>query len=678
MSSPAQAVLLSCASQDAEAAGRIAAALSGTGVEVWFDRREPCGEAWESTLRWRIQDCALFLPVVSAGSQCCLEGDFRLEWRLADERARQIGDAKAFIVPIAIDDTAAAEANLPPSFKRVPWLQALNGEVPAAFGAHIAALLAGAGTGKAALEDKRHTVLGDERHTTRTPREGAAVPVQDDAGGSGGWIGPVAAAVFLVAMLVLQPWHRAGRDLESGPGREAGSGIDAAPRESVAVLPFVDASEKRDQSYLSVGMTEEIIDRLTRIPGLDVAGRTSSFIFTGAAGSPAAIAQQLHVSHLIVGSVRRSGNRLHVAVQLNRAADGHLLWSETYDPQFKQAFAVEDDIAQAVAAALTFNAPPRPRPAISRHTAESDAEEQYMIGRELQRRGKSDDWTVSLVPLRRAIALDPAYAAAYAALAYSEASIAEIDPDPLQVQRAEADAAQAVALAPDAPDGYAARAYIRTYLTWEWAGAGADIERALALDPGDSELLENRAALLARLGRLPEAIGAARRSAELDPLSVAVWLRLGRYLTANAQYAAADAAIRRALALQPDNPNALNDLGTLRLVESNASEALAAFRRINGKDGLAGIAMAEHSLGQVGASNQALVEAIARYAGVMAYQIAEVYAWRGQRDLAFEWMDQAYRQHDAGLCFLKFDPLLDSLRHDPRFQALLREMKLPE
>jgi len=430
------------------------------------------------------------------------------------------------------------------------------------------------------------------------------------------WIGPAAAVLLLVALLSVQPWRQARRDLDAEPGPVVGAG--AAPENSIAVLPLVDLSDRKGDDFLPDGLSAEVIDRLARIPNLDVAGRASSFTFKGANQNIAVIEQQLQVAHVLAGSVRRSGDRLHVTVELMRAGNDQALWSG------------------------------------------------------------SDDWRLSIAPLRKATALDPGYAAAFAALAYSEASVADLAADAAELQRADNDAAQAVRLAPDAPDGYAVRGYIRTFLTWEWAGAEADLERALALEPGDSDALSNHAALLARLGRLPEAIGLAKRAVELDPLSILVWVRLGRYLTANAQYAAADAVIRRALALQGDNSSALVELGTLRLVEHNAPEALAAFRRIHGEDGLAGVAMAQFALRQRSASNQALVEAIARHAAGMTYEIAQVYAWRGEKDLAFEWMEQAFRQHDAGLCFLKFDPLLDSIRHDPRFTAMLREMNLPD
>ena len=667
-----RAVVLSCAPPDAGAARRIGEALREAGFEVWFGQVGSPGEAPEPLVRQRIQECALFMPIVSPHTKASPREEFRREWRLADERARLMERQTPFIIPVAIDGERDADAHYPESFHKAPWLRWVEGEAPASFCARLGALLEEGGTGAA-------------RRATHPP---GATPVRDQAapprrpGEVRRWIGPGAAVLLLVALVSVQPWRQARRDLaESGTEAGIGAGIGgagAAPENSIAVLPLVDLGDRPGEDFLTDGLSEEVIDRLARIPNLDVAGRASSFSFKGANQNIPVIEQQLQVAHVLAGSLRRSGDRLHVTVELMRAGSDHAQWSATYDREIRDLWAMEDDIARTVAGELKLGPAPRPRAANSRGTPDGEAHEQYLIGRELQRRGGSDDWRLSIASLRKATVLDPGYAAAFAALAYSEASVADLAADAAELQRADSDAAQAVTLAPDAPDGYAVRGYIRTFLTWEWPGAEVDLERAHALQPGDSDTLSNLAALLARLGRLPQAIGLAKRAVELDPRSTLVWVRLGRYLTANAQYAAADAAIRRALALQADNPSALVELGTLRLVEHNAPEALAAFRRIRGEDGITGVAMAQYSLGQRSASNQALVEAIARHAAGMTYEIAKVYAWRGEKDLAFEWMEQAFRQHDAGLCFLKFDPLLDALRHDPRFAALLREMNLPD
>jgi tetratricopeptide (TPR) repeat protein len=247
------------------------------------------------------------------------------------------------------------------------------------------------------------------------------------------------------------------------------------------------------------------------------------------------------------------------------------------------------------------------------------------------------------------------------------------------LRRAEADAEKAVALAPEEAEGYASRGFIRSTLSWDWAGAQADFAKALLLDPASATVQHSYARLLMSQGRLPEAIATERKAIELDPLSSTDWRSLGRYLTDNRDYRAAGEALRRALEIQPESTFGLYNLARLQLLEGQGAEALATYRKIDYEAfRLHGIAMAEHTLGQEKESQQALDELVAKHAQEAAYQIAEVFAWRGGKDRAFEWLERAYQQRDGGLSSMEVDPLLDSSRGDPRFKALLRKMNLPE
>jgi tetratricopeptide (TPR) repeat protein len=186
--------------------------------------------------------------------------------------------------------------------------------------------------------------------------------------------------------------------------------------------------------------------------------------------------------------------------------------------------------------------------------------------------------------------------------------------------------------------------------------------------------------LLASLGRLPEAVAAVRKATALDPLSNPAWEHLGRFLTFSRDFAAAHEALHRALEIQPESPFGLTDLGDLLLLEGNAAEALAVYRQVLNPEAfrLPGIAMAEHTLGHAKESQQALEELIAKHAQESAFQIAEAYSWRGEKEKAFEWLERAYKQRDGGLAEIKGDQLFASLRSDPRYKALLRKMNLPE
>jgi serine/threonine protein kinase/Tfp pilus assembly protein PilF len=447
---------------------------------------------------------------------------------------------------------------------------------------------------------------------------------------------------------------------------------------SIAVLPFSDMSEKKDQEYFADGLAEEMLKLLAKTPGLEVIARTSSFSFKGRTDDVPTIAKKLHVANVLEGSVRKSDNRLRVTAQLVRA-DSSVLWSEVYDRELKDVFKMQDEIAAAVVRALKLKLAPSQHSFIPRGTVDADAYNQYLLGRQLLNRANDPvGYHRAADAFHKAIKSDANFAAPYAGLMYAEAIIADQTDDAPGMKRAEADADKAVALAPDSADGYAARGYLRFLWMWDWGGAQADFENALALDGGDATVQRHYGQLLGCLGRLPEAIAAAKKSTELDPLSDASWLTLGRYLIADRQFAAAHEAISRALEIQPEDSYILHDLGTLELLEGNLQAASATFGQVRSEGvRLMGVAMTEHSLGHAGESQEALDQLITKNGQAWAYQIAEVYAWRGEKDQAFEWLQRGYDRHDGGLSNIKIDALLFSLRFDARFGAMLKKMKLP-
>ena len=337
---------------------------------------------------------------------------------------------------------------------------------------------------------------------------------------------------------------------------------------------------------------------------------------------------------------------------------------------------MQDEIAAAVVEALKVQLAAKQRISSSR-TSNTEAYNQFLLGRHFFNRGNLDGFSRSIEAYRKAIALDPHYAVAYARLAVSEAYLADDTGDAAEMRRSEEAADQAIALAPDEADGYAARAALRASFTWDWAGAQEDVAKALALRSADSEVQHQYAFLLANLGRLPEAIAAQKKSIELDPLSRRAWENLGVYEMFSKDFVAAEAALRRALEIQPDSAFSLYHLGTLRLLEGNTAKALATFRKIEDEAfRLIGVAMAEHTLGNTKESQQALDVLTAKHALEAAYQIAEAHAWRGEKNQAFDWLERAYVQRDGGLCNVKVDLLLADLRADLRYEALLRKMNL--
>ncbi|MDB6162611.1 MAG: protein kinase [Xanthomonadaceae bacterium] len=449
---------------------------------------------------------------------------------------------------------------------------------------------------------------------------------------------------------------------------------------SIAVLPFVNMSTDKEQDYFSDGLSEELLNMLGQVPQLRVIARTSSFSFKGKAVDVATIARALNVASVLEGSVRKSGTTLRITAQLVRASDSTELWSAIYDRELTDVFKVQDDIAGAVVTALKVRLLPAQHVTNPHRTRDSRAYTQYLLGNQFFNRATADGYRRATVAYRQAIALDPEYAAAYAGLAVAEVFSADSAESTAEnaaaKERGLTAADKAIALAPGLADGYTARGWMRSNFTWDWAGAQSDLETALAIDPSNSTVQRRYGQLLGSRGRLPEAIAAVRKSVALDPLSAPPWSNLGYYLLAAGEMDEARQALQHALSINPESTYAQVNLATLELRQGHTAKALDMFRQSDDTFRPYGIALAEHSLGHPRESQQALDSLIAGYAQDSAAQVAEVYAWRGETDKAFQWLDRAYAQHDGGLSDLLINPMLVSLRADPRFQALARKLGL--
>jgi TolB-like protein/DNA-binding winged helix-turn-helix (wHTH) protein len=448
---------------------------------------------------------------------------------------------------------------------------------------------------------------------------------------------------------------------------------------TIVVLPFINVSGDPGQQYLAEGLTEEVTGHLESIRGLRVVSRTH---FSRGNSNPedvGSIAKRLNVTHILDGSVRESADGLRILTHLIAADSGEIIQSGVYDIKLGDLFQTQDKIATATVRSLRPEF--TPPPVLTAHySSNGEAYRQYLLGRKFSSRMNPEGWRLAVVAYRRAIELDPHYAAAYAAIADPEGNLWDQTGDDAWLQRAIADANQAVALGPDHPDSYVARATVRHWYEFDWVGAKNDFEKALALQAsgGDGTAESDYGKLLASLGQLSSAIAAQRKAIEIEPLSHDAWFHLGMYLIADHQYGLADQALHTAIDIEPDASYGWGSVGTLQLLEGKPGLALTSFNRLRFEVlRLRGVAMAEYSLGHASASKQAVDALIAHHADVDAYQIAQVYAWCGENDAAFSWLHRAYRQHDGGLGHLKYDPLLEHVRADPRFGELLREMNLP-
>ncbi len=451
---------------------------------------------------------------------------------------------------------------------------------------------------------------------------------------------------------------------------------------SIAVLPFLNLSSDKEQEYFADGLAEELLDLLAKVPGLRVAARTSSFSFKGKDTALRDMGRQLNVSQVLEGSVRRSGDRIRVTTQLINVSDGYHLWSETYDRKLTEVFALQDEIATAVVGALrvTLLRIPDSR---ERRTAVPEAYNHYLLGRRAFLRGSLDDFRRAADSFQEAIDLDPGYAPAWAGLSIAIHSLAEEAASEQAIaegfRQARAAAEKAVSLGPDLPESYRARGYLRALMEWDWVGAAADLQRSLALEPESPDALSLVAGLVMRpAGRLAESEALLRKATAIDPLNPRFWSSLGSTLLYQGQTGPARDALQRSLQLSPSQSFTAFNVAISLLLERRPAEALAITQDSTSEVfRLLGAALAEHDLGHEAAWRRLVAQMAVRFAHSDAYQIAEAYAWCGQADLAFEWLERARAQRDAGLQALKVDPLLQGLRADPRWKRALSGVNLP-
>ena len=675
---PSHAVFLSYASQDVEAAQKICEALRAAGIEVFLDQSElRGGDAWDQKIRQKIHDCALFIPIVSQHTQKRLEGYFRHEWKLAIERTHHMAEQKAFLVPVVVDGTRDQDAFVPDAFRAVQWTRLPEGDTPPAFVERIGRLL---------LSEAAHASVEARRPAAAVPRA-AAAPGQPASSPTTspqtqrvllmiGAVAVIGLGYLAVDKFVLSK-REAGTKQASAQAAQAVT-PDQIPEKSIAVLPFVDMSEKHDQEYFSDGLSEELLDLLAKTQGLEVIARTSSFYFKGKQVTIAEIANTLHVAHLLEGSVRKAGRTMRVTAQLIRAKDGVHLWSDTYDRDFKDVFKVQDEIAAAVVKALQVKLLSTPVKAES-EPYNTDAYSLYLQGQYFARRASNVDVERGIASLRQAIALAPDFAPAHAELAAAYVYVATFgNGAPTSLDRASAEVDEALRLDPTLRSAHNVRGNL-AIIFWDWAAAKTQLDETLAAAPRDPDALFRRGQLARALGHPDEALVYFHKSLELDPLRVIYDIQLAMLLDALRRPEEARAAAETAIAISPTVSKAHLLLGLLELNAGHLDAASVAMEREPGEyyrlEGQAIVAFASKRLAESDAALGRLIEAHHETAAV---QIAQAYAYRGERAKAFDWLDRAVVQRDPGLINIKTDPLFAGLRGDTRYKTVLRKMNLPE
>jgi TolB-like protein/tetratricopeptide (TPR) repeat protein len=676
------AVFISYASQDAEAASHICQAIRAAGIEVWFDQSElRGGDAWDQSIRKQIKTCALFLPVISRNTHDRIEGYFRLEWKLAVDRSHLIAADKAFLLPVVIDDTRDDDERVPERFREVQWTRLAGGVTPAAFVERVRRLL----SAESSQEPTR---------TAPAAARGTALPATRKAA-LASWksktalLVTIAVVVGALGYLVANrlPLSRRGAEVVAAPAPAAQSAPATAfnpPPHSIAVLPFVNLSGDKEQEYFSDGLTEELLNSLSRINELQVAGRTSSFYFKGKDVDLGTVAHRLNVAAVLEGSVRRSANTVRITAQLINASTGFHLWSQTYDRNLGDVLVLQTDIATSVAGALKVTLLGDVAAKIelggTRSPAALDA---YLRATNTHFATHNEaEEPAAIAAYSEAIRLDPNFSLAFAGrsialnnyASFATAITGQMRRDARD--KAQADARQAIALTPELAEAHLALSTLfETSL--DFGQEAKEFERALALAPGNAHVLRNYGSFAVNMGWTDAGLAALRRALALDPLNHDVSVKLGDALANLRRFDEAIAVYRELLKIDPQNSGAYNAIGANYYMLGDFQSALSWCKAKPDEFSSACLAATYDKLGRHSDAEAALAKFAASLGDVYPYVVAVIYAQWGNTAKALECLEKAMRVRDLGLQQLKIDPFLDPLRKEPRFQAIERELKFP-
>jgi TolB-like protein len=684
LNATSRAVFISYASQDAEAAGRICEALGAAGIEVWLDQSElRGGDVWDQSIRKQIKTCSLFLPVISRNTHERDEGYFRLEWKLAVDRCHLMAADKAFLIPVVIDDTRDDDERVPERFREVQWTRLLGGATPAAFVERVGRLLAG----------------DLSRETTQTGSAAARVSTPATTGRPvfASWRSKAALLATIALVVVTLGYQVANRIVLSKRGAEAGAILGTAaqsapttaftpPPHSIAVLPFANIGGDKEEDYFCDGLSEELLNGLSRINELQVAARTSSFYFKGQNVDLATIARKLNVASVLEGSIRRSGSRVRITVQLVNAVSGFHLWSQTYDRELGELLTLESEIATAVTGALQVTLLGDPAKKVelggTRNPAALDA---YLRGWKLVTTDTLQQQESSIAAFSEAIRLDPNYALAFAARSHilkvysiTWATLKEKDAHGPAIQ-AMSDAHHAVALVPELADGHLALAEAHeTQL--EFTGASQEYRKALALAPGYARAWRAYSSFASAMGDTESALSAANRALVLDPLNDDNYLTRASALEDGRRY-------QEALAAYQDWRDRVGrtDLWYIGVTFGRLYYILGEYQRAAHDCDVKGpvtpvqscLAIAYHKLGRHADAEASRAKIFSAAGEKGAWWYAKLYAQWGDTTEALRWLETAWRLRSPYLEQLKTEPLLDPLRKETRFRAIERELKFP-
>ena len=451
----------------------------------------------------------------------------------------------------------------------------------------------------------------------------------------------------------------------------------AVTEKSIAVLPFVDMSAGKDQEYFSDGLSEELLNLLSKIPELKVIGRTSSFSFKGKNEDLRVIGEKLGVANILEGSVQKEGNKIRVTAQLIRTADGFHLWSEKYDRDLQGIFKLQDEIANAVVRQL------KPKlltttDTIASVTTSTEVYTLILQGNYFVEKRDKESLAKALDFYLKALALDSLNARSWAGVGHCyilQLSWAQIDRKE-GMQKARLAANKSVELDDKLPVGHYVLGLVKMW-DFDWVGAEAEYQKVLELEPGNADALRSIGFLYRCVGRFNEAEQVTRKSLTFDPIKPSTYFNFGQLLYHTNHLEEAVASYKKALELNPQFPRAHIFLGKVYLLQGKPELALTemtqetdeAWRNF-------GLILTYNALGRKKEVDKLLSDLIIKFPKDEMYQIAEVYAVLGHKDKAFEYLEKSYVAREARITYLKGDPLLKNLESDLRYAALLKKMRL--
>jgi adenylate cyclase len=652
--SPGRDVFISYASQDKTVADAVCEALEKAGLACWIAPRDVVpGENYAGAIVHAIDATRLIVLVLSEHS-----ADSQHVHREVERASSRRHPVIAFRI-----DQAPMPAELEYFLNTSQWLDASNTGVKHALPRLVDAIRIAS----------THPSTGAHLNT------GVSTITRASARRSVALVAVTAITMAALAFFAVNKFWFTKR----GPSepRLALASSTSIPDKSIAVLPFADMSEKHDQEYFSDGLSEELIDRLVKVPDLHVPAPTSSFYFKGKHVTITEFAKTLGVAHVLEGSVRKSGNTLRIAAQLIRVSDGLTLWSQTYDRPLADIFKLQDDIANAVVQRLQITLMGGPLTRAKGGTENLEAYQLYLRALRSYRENTPAALKLTREYLEQAIALDKDFGLAWAQDAFVSVLEADsgVQPPTVGYEKGRRLAQRALLASPDLPLAHNVLQYVHRTFDWDWAASAAEGREAHRVDPTNAYATMFEGMLASTLGRWDDAERLLTSAMIRDPLDPFTNSNLGDALYLAGKFAGAEAAYRRVLTLAPDFTWAPSMLACILLAQGKPAAALAILQADPDEhDRLLRLPIVLQANDRQAESDQALATLIAKFANTSAVPIAEIYAYRDDHEHAIEWLERGYKQKDAYLTQITGEPLLKNLAGDPRYKAFVRKMNLPE